>query len=97
MLCSPSPLTAPLPATAPACRSQRAPPEAGSRPNARLLGVAALLTLPVALAQAAAAWVSLLVRSGGLAPEAAPRSVLGIFFATYWEGTEQQCGASAPG
>lgn len=41
------------------------------------------------------AWLSLAVQYQGQPLEQAPRSVLGYFFATYWEGTPQQCGADA--
>ena len=58
-----------------------------------MLCLAALCALPEAAAQAAIAWVGLALRTGGGLPlEAAPRSVLGVFFAPYWFGSAQQCG-----
>lgn len=41
------------------------------------------------------AWLSLAVQYQGQPLEQAPRSVLGYFFATYWEGSPQQCGTDA--
>ena len=63
-------------------------------PNARLVGLAALCTLPVAVVQAAVAWLGLAVRYQGRPLEESPSSLLGRFFATYWMGTPQQCGAA---
>ena len=77
-------------------RSRRHRPEAQGHPNARLLSLAALCTLPVAAVQAAIAWVGLAVQYQGRGFEESPRSVLGYFFATYWQGTPEQCGSSEP-
>lgn len=40
------------------------------------------------------AWLGVAVQYQGRPIEASPRSVLGIFFATYWAGSPQQCGTS---
>jgi hypothetical protein len=48
----------------------------------------------VAAVQAAIAWVGLAVQYQGQSFEEYPRSVLGYFFATYWQGTPEQCGSS---
>ena len=57
---------------------------------------AVLATAPVAAAQAVAAWLSLVLRTGGgEAPEEAPRSVLGYFFAAFWYGDAEQCDGQA--
>jgi hypothetical protein len=77
--------------------SRKHRPEAARHPNARLLGLALLCTLPVAAAQAVVSWLGLVLRSGGQPIEAAPRSLLGIFFATYSQGTQQQCGTAGGG
>lgn len=63
-------------------------------PNARLVGLAALCTLPVAVVQAAIAWLGLAVRYQGRPLEESPTSILARFFATYWMGSPQQCGAA---
>ncbi|EFN51571.1 hypothetical protein CHLNCDRAFT_140060 [Chlorella variabilis] len=77
-----------------AALSRRHRPEAARHPNARLLGLAALCTLPVAAVQSVIAWLGVAVQYQGRPIEASPRSVLGIFFATYWAGSPQQCGTS---
>lgn len=79
------------------CCSRRHRPEALRHPNARLLGRALLCTLPVAAAQAVIAWLGLAVQSQGKPVEAYPRSLLGVFFASYWRGDARQCGASQAG
>ncbi len=63
-------------------------------PNARLLGRALLCTLPVAAAQTVIAWLGLAVQWQGEPVEAHPRSLLGVFFASYWIGDAQQCSSS---
>ncbi|PSC74385.1 P-loop containing nucleoside triphosphate hydrolase isoform B [Micractinium conductrix] len=78
-----------------AALSRRHRPEAMRHPTGRLVGLAALCALPVAAAQAAVAWLGLAVRYQGRPVEASPRSLLGYFFATYWQGTPQQCGTSS--
>ncbi|KAL4421765.1 hypothetical protein ABPG77_009748 [Micractinium sp. CCAP 211/92] len=77
-----------------AALSRRHRPEAVRHPNARLLGRALLCTLPVAAAQAVIAWLGLAVQWQGEPVEAHPRSLLGVFFASYWIGDAQQCSSS---
>ena len=84
--------------TAARCRRRRGAATADgsgspSRPAARIFGLALLCALPVAIAQAAIAWVSLAVTQNGGHYEDSPRTVLAYFFATYWVGTPEQCGA----
>ncbi|KAL4431463.1 hypothetical protein ABPG75_006719 [Micractinium tetrahymenae] len=74
-----------------AALSRRHRPDALRHPNARLLGRVLLCTLPSAAAQAVIAWLGLAVQSQGEPVEATPRSLLGVFFATYWRGDAQQC------
>jgi hypothetical protein len=45
--------------------------------------------------QAVVAWLGLWVQPGGQPIEASPRSALGIFFATYWQGSPEQCGTGS--
>ena len=45
--------------------------------------------------QAVVAWLGVAVQHHGQPIEQSPRSLLGYFFATYWEGSPQQCGAAA--
>lgn len=72
----------------------KAPPARRPNPNRRLLGLALLATAPVAAAQGVAAWLSLVLRTGGERPEQQPHSVLGYFFAAFWYGDQRQCGGS---
>lgn len=50
---------------------------------------------PLAALQAVVAWLSVAVQYHGQPLEQSPRSVLGYFFATYWEGSPEQCGTDA--
>ncbi len=50
---------------------------------------------PLAALQAVVAWLSVAVQYHGQPLEQLPRSVLGYFFATYWEGSPEQCGTDA--
>lgn len=67
------------------------PPIAGMR---ELWAVAlATAVFGIALIQAVIAWISVPMESLGLEVETDPRSALGIFFGTYWEGEgEDECG-----
>lgn len=67
------------------------PPIAGMR---ELWAVAlATAVFGIALIQAVIAWISVPMESLGLNVETDPRSALGIFFGTYWEGEgEGECG-----
>lgn len=52
---------------------------------------------PLALihVQAVVAWLGVAVQYHGQPIERLPRSLLGYFFATYWEGSPEQCGTAA--
>lgn len=60
----------------------------------RALLYATLCVLPVALLQAAVAWVSYWVKYHGQSIEAQPRTLIGYFLAVFWGGTAQQCSTS---
>lgn len=72
-------------------------PTQQSKPNSKSMVVvkavifASLCTLPIAMLQAAVAWISIWVGYQGESLELQPRSVLGYFFATFWYGTTEQC------
>jgi hypothetical protein len=68
-----------------------------TRTNAKIMALATLSTLPIALAQAAVAWLSVWVKYDGAPLERNPRSVLGIFFAVYRyaDDPQTQCASAA--
>jgi hypothetical protein len=61
--------------------------------NVRILGLALACCLPVALLQAAIAWVGVWVHWRGQSFEDQPRSVPGYFLATFWYGNAEECGS----
>lgn len=63
--------------------------------NMRIFVFSFVCTLPIAVLQAVVAFVGVGARSEGETFEEQPRSVLGFFFATFWEGTGSQCSPSA--
>ena len=61
----------------------------------RAFFLAMLCVLPIALLQAAVAWVSYWVAYNGQSIEAQPRTLIGYFLAVFWVGSKQQCQSSA--
>lgn len=53
--------------------------------------------LPSSCVQAVVAWLGLAVQYRGEPLEDSPRSILGWFFATYWQGSPQECGSGGSG
>ena len=59
--------------------------------NKRIFVLSTLCTLPIALLQSCIAFVGVWATSKGKSPEEDPRSVMGYFFATYWQGSGAEC------
>ena len=65
--------------------------------NKRIFMLSLLCTLPVAILQSVVAFVGVWANTGGKSPEEDPRSVMGYFFATFWNGDDSECNSSSNG